>query len=68
MELMTFLAPAPQDTMERTVVLQSANVNTTLVTMGLLAMKETTVMCVSVLGDMVDSTASFCSLNSLRDL
>lgn len=68
MELMIIPAPALQDTMGRTVAPQSANVNTTLVTMGLLAMKETTVMCVSVLGDMADSTVSFCSPNSLRDL
>lgn len=51
MELMTILAPVPLATVERTVALPSANVNTALVIMGQLAMRETTAMCVSVLED-----------------
>lgn len=67
MESMTIPALALRDTMERTVALLSANVSMVPATMGLLAMKETTVMCVNVHVVMGASTASSCFLNPLKE-
>lgn len=66
MESTTIPAPALRDTMERTVALLSANVSMIPATMGPLATKETTVMCVNVHVVMGASTASSCFLNPLK--
>lgn len=66
MESMTTLAPALRDTVGRTAALLSTSANIALVITEPLATRETTAMFVSVLEDMVVTTASFCSQNHLQ--